>query len=116
MESVPDGAEGEIARVLLAKDFYDVLDVADTFEAEDLRRAKRKLSLATHPDKQQHAAGANQAFLRVTEVGFQYAADRHLSHTSGKSSIIITADTVPARAFWSVRDTHFGPSQRTDCM
>ena len=70
MEDLPEGAEGEIARVLLAKDFYDVLDVAHNFAADDLRRAKRKMSLATHPDKHSDAVGASQAFTRVTEVSY----------------------------------------------
>lgn len=70
VEDLPVGAEGEIARVLLAKDLYEVLGVSKDFDQEDLRKAKRKLSLATHPDKHRNAPGANQAFARVTEVGF----------------------------------------------
>lgn len=65
---VPQGAEGEVMRVLLATDHYEVLQVPSDAEPEALRKAKRVKSLATHPDKQGRAAGANEAFARVTEV------------------------------------------------
>ena len=65
---VPEGAEGEVARVLEAADHYEVLQVPVSVDAETLRRAKRSKALATHPDKLGQAAGANEAFGRVTEV------------------------------------------------
>ncbi len=65
---VPEGAEGEVARVLQASDHYEVLQVPVEADTEALRKAKRLKALATHPDKLGQAAGANEAFGRVTEV------------------------------------------------
>lgn len=65
---MPEGAEGEVVRVLQAADHYEVLQVPLKAQADALRRAKRSKALATHPDKLGQAAGANEAFARVTEV------------------------------------------------
>ncbi len=67
---VPKGAAGEVARVLAARDLYEVLEVARDADCDAIRRAKRAKSLATHPDKLGAAVGAPDAFRRVTEVGF----------------------------------------------
>ena len=66
---VPEGAEGEVARVLQSEDYYEVLGVPTDADAETLKRAKRQKSLSTHPDKLHQAPGSNEAFARVTEVG-----------------------------------------------
>ena len=55
-------------RVLQAADHYEVLQIPVSADAEALRKAKRTKALATHPDKLGQAAGANEAFGRVTEV------------------------------------------------
>lgn len=65
---MPEGAEGEVVRVLQAADHYEVLQIPVSADAEALRKAKRTKALATHPDKLGQAAGANEAFGRVTEV------------------------------------------------
>ena len=69
VRDVPEGAGGEVARVLQAADHYEVLQVPMAAEADALRKAKRTKALATHPDKLGQAPGANEAFARVTEVG-----------------------------------------------
>ena len=66
---VPEGAEGEVARVLQSEDYYEVLGVPTDADADTLKRAKRQKSLSTHPDKLHQAPGSNEAFARVTEVG-----------------------------------------------
>lgn len=60
--------DGDVARVLKADDLYEVLMVPRDADAETLRKAKRVMSLATHPDKLNQAVGSNEAFARVTEV------------------------------------------------
>lgn len=62
-------ASGEVLRVLQSKDLFDVLELPRSCDDEDVRRAKRTKSLATHPDKLGGAPGAKEAFQRVTEVG-----------------------------------------------
>ena len=44
------------------------LQVAETADSEDLKKAKRKKVLLTHPDKLGGVVGCNEAFARVTEV------------------------------------------------
>lgn len=46
-----------------------MLGLASGADEADIRRAKRTLSLATHPDKIGDAPGAAEAFNLVTEVG-----------------------------------------------
>jgi hypothetical protein len=46
-----------------------VLGVLEGADDAEIRRAKRTLSLATHPDKIGEAPGASTAFNLVTEVG-----------------------------------------------
>ncbi|KAG1651665.1 hypothetical protein FOA52_011854, partial [Chlamydomonas sp. UWO 241] len=66
---VPSGATAEVARVLGALDFYEVLEVPRGADDETVRKAKRAKSLATHPDKLGGTAvGAKEAFQRVTEA------------------------------------------------
>ena len=73
---VPEGAEGEVARVLQSEDYYEVLGVRQDADAETLKRAKRQKSLSTHPDKLHQAPGSNEAFARVTEVGLTLLCGR----------------------------------------
>lgn len=52
-----------------AGNYYEVLALAQEASEAEVRRAKRVLALATHPDKIGAAPGANAAFNLVTEVG-----------------------------------------------
>lgn len=55
--------------MLRSHDLYEVLELPRDADEEAVRRAKRLKSLATHPDKLgQTAAGAKEAFQRVTQV------------------------------------------------
>ena len=74
VREVPQGTEGEVARVLQAVDHYDVLQVPVSAATDALRRAKRIKALATHPDKLGQTPAANEAFARVTEVNIQVVA------------------------------------------
>lgn len=65
---VPQGATGEVARVLAAVDWYEVLEVPRDVDAEGLRKAKNAKSLMTHPDKLGEAVGAKEAFQKVLEA------------------------------------------------
>ena len=82
---VPEGAEGEVARVLQAVDHYEVLQVPVSADAETLRKAKRSKALGTHPDKLGQAAGANEAFGRVTEVSTLDMACKRVGPTQSLS-------------------------------
>lgn len=68
--SVPEGAGGEVARVLSCTDYYQVLEVERTADEATIRRAKRSKALLVHPDKlaAEASIGATEAFHRVTEV------------------------------------------------
>jgi hypothetical protein len=67
---IPDGAVGEVARILGASDFYEVLEVDRAVDEAAVRKAKRVKVLLVHPDKLagDAAIGAAEAFHRVTEV------------------------------------------------
>ncbi|KAL4859922.1 DnaJ subfamily C member 14 [Chlorella vulgaris] len=90
---VPPGAPAAVARILQAKlstlplpagqtnfppassllppqasDYFQVLGVLEGADDAEIRRAKRTLSLATHPDKIGEAPGASTAFNLVTEA------------------------------------------------
>lgn len=66
--TVPAGAPEAVTRVLQAGNYYEVLGLASGADEADIRRAKRTLSLATHPDKIGDAPGAAEAFNLVTEA------------------------------------------------
>lgn len=66
--TVPAGATEAVARVLKAGNYYEVLGLAGDADEAAIRRAKRTLSLATHPDKIGDAPGAAEAFNLVTEA------------------------------------------------
>eukprot|EP00798_Chlamydomonas_sp_ICE-L_P027634 gene27634-7272_t len=71
----PKGATGEVARVLRSQNYYEVLDVLPEADDDTIRKAKRTLSLATHPDKAgADAVGAKEAFQRVT-AAFEVLSD-----------------------------------------
>lgn len=56
--------------MLQAGNYYEVLGLGQDAGEDAVRRAKRTLSLATHPDKVGSGTpGANQAFNLVVEVG-----------------------------------------------
>eukprot|EP00892_Ulva_mutabilis_P009043 jgi/Ulvmu1/6510/UM003_0143.1 len=65
--AVPRGASSAVAEVLRAKDYYGVLglDASESPDDAAIRRAKRRASLLTHPDKTS-SAGAEAAFHLVT--------------------------------------------------
>eukprot|EP00884_Botryococcus_braunii_P014615 jgi/Botrbrau1/23154/Bobra.0041s0006.2 len=67
---VPEGAVGEVARVLSCTDYYEVLEVERTADEGAVRRAKRSKALLVHPDKLtgNAAIGAAEAFHRITEA------------------------------------------------
>lgn len=65
---VPKGASELVAAVLRATNFYDVLGVKQNADDDALRRAKRTLSLSTHPDKAGHIPGSAEACKRVLEA------------------------------------------------
>jgi DnaJ-class molecular chaperone len=71
-EPVPAGAAPEVARVLQAATWYDVLEVAPTATAEEVRKAHKTKSLLTHPDKVgSDDVGAHNASVRVNAVCLQ---------------------------------------------
>ena len=69
-EPVPSGAVPEVAKVLQAASWYEVLEVAASASAEEIKRAHKLKSLGTHPDKVGAAnnAGAHEASVRVNMV------------------------------------------------
>lgn len=73
------GDEGEVDRVLSAKNFYEVLDISpsdyssptlDSDSQSKLRRIYLKKSVKTHPDKNAHeiAEKSKEAFQKVSEA------------------------------------------------
>ncbi|MEW5315531.1 MAG: hypothetical protein WDW38_006952 [Sanguina aurantia] len=64
----PKGATGEILRVLNASDHYLVLGVGRSCNEDDLKKAKKTVYLATHPDKNLGVAGAHEASQRVGQA------------------------------------------------
>ena len=69
-EPVPSGAVPEVARVLEAGSWYEVLEVSVSATAEEIKRAHKLKSLGTHPDKVGAArnSGAHEASVRVNMV------------------------------------------------
>lgn len=68
--AVPEGASATVAAILSAKNYYQVLGLEPAADEAAIRRAKRQLSLATHPDKAVGGArpGSEDAFRLVTEA------------------------------------------------
>ncbi len=92
-EPVPSGAVPEVAKVLQAASWYEVLEVAASASPEEIKRAHKLKSLGTHPDKVGAAnnAGAHEASVRVNMVrvlscsrdsGRRRPADMHSYHIS----------------------------------
>src|SRR5262249_38658382 len=50
------------------QDFYDVLGVAKSASADDLKRAYRKLAMQYHPDRNAGDKGAEQKFKNISEA------------------------------------------------
>ena len=68
-EEVPDGAVPEVAKVLRAASWYEVLEVAASASTEEIKRAHKLKSLGTHPDKVGAAnSGSHEASIRVNMV------------------------------------------------
>ena len=76
----PPGAPAEVARILGSGNYYEVLALPAGADEAAVRGAKRKLSLATHPDKIGSAPGAADAFRLVTEV---ITKRRLITHQAG---------------------------------
>ena len=68
-QAVPSGAVPEVAKVLRAASWYEVLEVAASASAEEIKRAHKLKSLGTHPDKVGAAnSGSHEASVRVNMV------------------------------------------------
>mmetsp|Transcript_38903 Transcript_38903/g.54036 ORF Transcript_38903/g.54036 Transcript_38903/m.54036 type:complete len:380 (+) Transcript_38903:550-1689(+) len=67
-QPVPAGAPPEVARVLAAPDFYQVLELQRTCTADDVRRMAKRKKLQTHPDKTGGAPGSSDAVQRVGQA------------------------------------------------
>ena len=68
-EQVPDGAVPEVARVLRAASWYEVLELSSSASLDEIKRAHKLKSLGTHPDKLKGAdSGAHEASVRVNMV------------------------------------------------
>ena len=65
--AVPRGASDLVTAILSATDHYTILSLPPSASDSDIRKAKRRLSLATHPDKNHNneAPGAAEACARV---------------------------------------------------
>jgi hypothetical protein len=64
---VPDDAEGEVARILGCRHYYDVLELDMSTDEEAVRKAHRRKALLVHPDKCA-SAHAQLAFQRVQDA------------------------------------------------
>ena len=51
----------EVFHYFIRSESYDILQIEPPITPEDLKRAYRKMSLKTHPDK----GGSNEAFIKV---------------------------------------------------
>ncbi|GAB4816974.1 hypothetical protein N2152v2_004020 [Parachlorella kessleri] len=65
---VPQGAPEAVVKVLSSGNYFEVLGVSSDAGDTEIRRAKKTLSLATHPDKIGEQPGANEAFNLVIEA------------------------------------------------
>ena len=62
----------QVAKVLRAGSWWEVLELAPGASAEEVRRAHKAKSLQTHPDKLGHCqTGAHEASVRVNRVRHQ---------------------------------------------
>src|SRR5215218_11078798 len=50
------------------RDFYEVLGVSKTADAEELKRAYRKLAMSYHPDRNPGDQSAEQKFKEISEA------------------------------------------------
>ena len=68
---MPEGAAPEVARVLQASTWYEVLEVSTSATDDEVRRAHKTKSLLTHPDKLgANDVGAHDAVIRVNAVRY----------------------------------------------
>lgn len=68
-QEVPVGASSTVTAILSARNHYQVLGLEASAEDAAVRKAKRALSLATHPDKATgNSPGTESAFRMVTEA------------------------------------------------
>ena len=63
---VPKDAEGEVARILGCRTYYEVLEVGEATDEESVRKAHRRKALLVHPDKCS-SPHAKAAFQRVQD-------------------------------------------------
>ncbi|PRW59135.1 dnaJ-like protein dnj-5-like [Chlorella sorokiniana] len=115
---VPKGAPEAVARILMAGNYYEVLGVAEDADEAAIRRAKRALSLATHPDKVgADTPGANEAFNLVTEAcevlgdaASRQQYDEELSHASISHGFNLSPEDMEASGIppeWADRMAEF---------
>ena len=74
---MPKDAEGEVARILGCRTYYEVLEVGDDTDEESVRKAHRRKALLVHPDKCS-SPHAKAAFQRVQD-GFILLKGTHNS-------------------------------------
>ena len=86
-EPVPDGAAPEVAKVLRAASWYEVLQVAASASAEEIKRAHKVKSLGTHPDKVGAAkSGSHEASIRVNMVSALCRVPVYPAESCGRAS------------------------------
>src|SRR5580658_8082246 len=59
---------GKHASIMAKQDYYEVLGVAKSAGADDLKRAYRKLAMQFHPDRNPGDKGAEQKFKDLNEA------------------------------------------------
>ena len=79
------------------RDYYDVLGVTKGASLDEIKRAFRKIALASHPDRNPGDAEAEARFKEATEA---YAV---LSDDEKRlSSLMISVFMTPSRVWWRV--------------
>ncbi len=53
---------------MASRDYYKILEVAPDASAEDIKRAYRRLALATHPDRNRNDPNAEERFKAINEA------------------------------------------------